>query len=267
MSNRVSYKVKLDIFEGPLDLLLHLIKKDEVEIADISILDITEQYLSYLDLIKSMNLDIAGEFLLMAATLIHVKSKMLLPVTEVEAAEEEEGEDPREALIRKLMEYQRFKEVAAELSERNILGRDVFTRGAPFPLADLDQDYEEPSSLIDITLMDLMEAFKDILKRASAVHEIDITVDRFKVRDKINHIMETLDTGKSMVFAELFPKEATKGEVIVTFLAILELAKLLIIKVHQGKEEDDEKGTIRVYRSPGTEASTFDSPDENTHEV
>ncbi len=244
-------KVKLDIFEGPLDLLLHLIKKNRVDIYDIPIADITEQYLEYVDMIKTMNLDLAGEFLLMAATLIHIKSKMLLPIPE-EEEEAEEGEDPREELVRKLLEYQRYKEAATELAERRLLGRDVFKRGMPFPIDSLEESEEDESaSLIDISVFDLMAAFKEILKRASAVHEIDVTVDRFRVADKINHVLEILNENRSVSFEELFHPSATRGEVIVTFLAILELAKLLMIKIYQSREREEGsgEGAIRVYRA------------------
>ncbi|HZX35708.1 MAG TPA: segregation/condensation protein A [Thermodesulfobacteriota bacterium] len=242
----MSYKVKLDIFEGPLDLLLYLIKKNEVDIYDIPVSVITEEYLKYIDAMKSMNLELAGEFLLMAATLIHIKSKMLLPLPE-EGEEEEEGADPRAELMRRLIEYRRFKAAADELYARNLLGRDVFGRGMPF-FSDEPED-EEPleAGLTDVTLFDLLGAFTEILKRAPKTYHIDITVDRFKVQDKINYIMDFLTRAKSMTFREFFPSDAVKGEVIVTFLAILELAKLCMISLNQ-----TEDGTIRVYcPSPG----------------
>ncbi|MFZ3073284.1 MAG: segregation/condensation protein A [Thermodesulfobacteriota bacterium] len=241
----MSYKVKLDIFEGPLDLLLYLIKKNQVDIYDIPISVITEEYLKYIDVMKSMNLELAGEFLLMAATLIHIKSKMLLPLPE-EGEEEEEGADPRAELMKRLIEYRRFKCAADDLYARNLLGRDVFGRGMEFPLDELGE--EEPQvGLTDVTLFDLLAAFTEILKAAPKTYHIDITVDRFKVQDKINHIMDFLAKAKSMTFREFFPADAVKGEIIVTFLAILELAKLCMIRLNQ-----TEDGTIRVYcPSPG----------------
>ena len=136
----MDYKIKLDIFEGPLDLLLHLIKKNEVDIYDIPIALITGEYLESIEIIKDMTLDLAGEFLLMAATLVHIKSKMLLPPDVAETEEEEEGADPREELVRRLLEYQRYREAARELSEKEILGRDVFSRGPNVSLEGLDEE-------------------------------------------------------------------------------------------------------------------------------
>lgn len=245
MSLISKYKVELDVFHGPLDLLLHLIKKNEVDIYDIPISTITEKYIEYIDLLKSLNLDMAGEFLVMAATLTHIKSKMLLPIPEMEE-EEEEGPDPREELMRRLILYKMFKEASIELTGREVLGRDVFRRGMPVTLDDVrDTDSEEELS-IDSTLFDLMDAFKDVLKRFPKDYTLDLTVERFRLTDKINHIMEKMALEKSVIFGDLFPSDASKGEVIVTFLAILELAKSLLLKVFQGDE-----GSIRLYASAG----------------
>lgn len=232
------YNIKLDIFEGPLDLLLHLIKKNEVDIYDIPIAVITEQYLEYIDIIKEMNLDFAGEFLVMAASLVHIKSKMLLPVDEEAPVEEDEGIDPREELVRRLLEYQRYKEAAKELSERPVLGRDVFARGAEMPLDEL----EEGIGFMNVSVFDLMQALKDVLAKVPKERTIELTSERFKIADKINHVMEYLGEVKSSTFTSLFHEDSSRGEIVVTFLAILELAKLLMIKIHQ---TDD--GVIRVY--------------------
>lgn len=234
------YNIKLDIFEGPLDLLLHLIKKNEVDIYDIPVAVITEQYLEYIDMMKEMNLDFAGEFLVMAATLVHIKSKMLLPVDEEAVPEEEDGQDPREELVRRLLEYQRYREAARELSEKTLLGRDVFARGGDIPLEEL----EEGVGFVNVSVFDLMEALKSVLARAPKERTIELTSERFRIADKINHIMELLGRETSSTFAALFPDGATRGEIVVTFLAVLELAKLLMIKIHQ---TDD--GVIRVYVS------------------
>lgn len=234
----MAYNIKLDIFEGPLDLLLHLIKKNEVDIYDIPIAVITEQYLEYIELIKEMNLDFAGEFLVMAATLVHIKSKMLLPVDEEAPEEEEEGMDPREELVRRLLEYQRYKEAARELSERNLLGRDVFAKGSGVNIDEL----EEGAGLMSVSVFDLMEALRGILARAPKGKKIELTVERFKIADKINFIMERLNVEKSATFTSLFEQDATRGEIVVTFLAILELCKILLLKVHQ-----TEDGVIRVF--------------------
>lgn len=234
------YNIKLDIFEGPLDLLLHLIKKNEVDIYDIPVAVITEQYLEYIEMMKEMNLEFAGEFLVMAATLVHIKSKMLLPVDEEAVPEEDEGIDPREELVRRLLEYQRYREAAKELTDRNLLGRDVFIRGGDIPLEEL----EEGAGFVNVSVFDLMEAIKAVLARAPKERKIELTSERFKIADKINYIMELLGEHKSSTFTGLFPEEASRGEIVVTFLAILELAKLLMIKIHQ---TDD--GVIRVYVS------------------
>ncbi len=233
----MSYNIKLDIFEGPLDLLLHLIKKNEVDIYDIPMATITEQYLEYLEIIKEMNLDFAGEFLVVAATLVHIKSKMLLPVDSEAEAEEDEGMDPRDELVRRLIEYKMYKEAARELGERLMLGRDVFLRGQAAPF----EGIEEESGLMNLSVFDLMGALKGVLARAPRA-SVELTVERFKIADKISFIMEHINDVKSAVFTSLFPEDAVRGEIIVTFLAILELAKLLLIKLHQ---TDD--GIIRVY--------------------
>jgi len=240
------YKIKLDIFEGPLDLLLHLIKKNEVDIYDIPISVITEQYLEYIDLMKEMNLNLAGEFLVMAATLVHIKSRMLLPVPEL-VGEEEEGIDPREELIQRLLEYQKYKEASVMLAGRTMLGRDVFPRGAS-AMAEAPRD-QPPLS---VSIFSLVEALKDILKRAPKENVLEISAERFTVAEKINHVLETLGTsGGTATFEALFERGAPRGEIIVTFLAVLELVKLLLIKIHQ-----TEDGIIRVYSaSPAEEGA------------
>lgn len=243
----MAYNVKLDIFEGPLDLLLHLIKKNEVDIYDIPISMITEQYLGYLDIIKEMNLDIAGEFLIVAATLIHIKSKMLLPIDEEAAEEEDDGFDPRADLVRQLLEYQRYKEAAKDLGGRLILQRDVFTRGAAIDIDGLKDD----TALMNVSVFELMEALKDILKRAPKREIMELTAERFKIADKINDIMEMLGSVENAEFTSLFPVDASRGEIVVTFLAILELAKLLMIRIHQTSD-----GTIRVYTPKPIDANS-----------
>ncbi len=233
----MKYKIKLDIFEGPLDLLLHLIKKNEVDIYDIPISVITAQYLEYIELIKEMNLNLAGEFLVMAATLVHIKSRMLLPVPEL-AGEEDDGVDPREELIQRLLEYQRYKEASEDLAGRTRLGRDVFLKG-PIAPPDGVADEDRP---IDVSIFALVEALKDILQRSAGESVMEISVERFNVADKINHVLERLSASGSATFGSLFDEKAPRGEIIVTFLAVLELVKLLLIKIHQ-----TEDGIIRVY--------------------
>jgi len=247
----MAYNIKLDIFEGPLDLLLHLIKKNEVDIYDIPIAVITDQYLEYIDIMKDMNLDFAGEFLVMAATLVHIKSKMLLPADTTAAEEDEEGVDPREELVRRLIEYRVYKEAAKDLSARTLLGRDVFKRGS---VVDHDE-LEQGAGLMSVSVFDLMEALKGVLARAPKERTIELTVERFKIADKINHIMERLNSEQSATFTSLFDSDATRGEIVATFLAILELCKLVLIKVHQ-----TEDGVIRVFLPP---PQAEDSPTDN----
>ncbi|MBE9528507.1 MAG: segregation/condensation protein A [Proteobacteria bacterium] len=235
----VDYNIKLEFFEGPLDLLLHLIKKNEVDIYDIPIATITEQYLEYIEILKDMNLDRAGDFLVMAATLTHIKSKMLLPVDSVEE-EEEEGPDPREELMRRLLEYQMYKEAAEELGERDRLGRDLFVRGG-----EIEFDGAEEPGLVNVSVFDLMDALKGVLARSSTETVIELTAERYKVADKINHILDTIGAQHSVTFTSLFDSSASRGEVIVTFLAVLELAKMFLIKLHQTEDR-----VIRVYTGP-----------------
>ncbi len=253
----MAYNVKLDIFEGPLALLLYLIKKNRVDIYDIPISTITEQYLEYIEVMRSMNLDVAGEFLLMASTLLHIKSKLLLPPQDSE--EEPEEEDPREELVRKLIEYQRFKLAAEELIKRRLLGRDVFKRRNTSFLDGLKEE-DQIIEIEDLSIMELISAFKEILKRLPEdTKGLEFTVDRFRVTDRINSILEVLSEEKSVRFDELFIPTAPRGEIIVTFLAILELARLKMIRINQTTD-----GIIRLYRADREENRDGEEP-ETTH--
>lgn len=218
--------VKLEIFEGPLDLLLHLIKKNEVSIADIPIATITEQYLSTLELMQGLNLDVAGEFLVMAATLIHIKSRMLLPPGENEDEEEEEG-DPREELIRRLLEYQRFKEAAEELERRELLSRDVFVRRSEAP------EEAETVGFESLSLFDLLSALRHVLERfpEEGIHEV--TLETISVREKMSFLLDELRRRGKVIFQSLFETATSRLEVVVTFLAMLELVKIRAIRVWQ----------------------------------
>ena len=226
----MAYKVKLDIFEGPLDLLLYLIKKNEVDIYNIPIAIITEQYLAYLDLMKVLNLDIAGEFLVMASTLTKIKSRMLLPPSE-EAEEEEEGEDPRAELIEHLLEYQRYKEAALQLRSRELLEKDIFTRmQKEEQLTEMDRD----SMIIEVNLFELVDALRKIIERKGlSDHFIEVTVEKISVKDKMVEILLGLKETQQIIFQSLFDELSTKYEIIVTLLAILELMKLRAVKVFQ----------------------------------
>ena len=221
------YLVRLEMFEGPLDLLLHLIQKNEVDIFNIPIALITEQYLETINVMKVLNLDIAGEYLLMASTLLHIKSKMLLPVSAEE--EEEEGEDPRAELVRRLLEYQKYKQAGAELERRPMLDRDVFIRLVP----PNDEELREEER-IEVNLFELLDAFRHVLERAKPETFHEVILDRISVEEKVQHILSLLQReNRSVAFHLLFPEQASRRVIIVTFLAILELVKMKLIRIFQ----------------------------------
>jgi segregation and condensation protein A len=209
-----------------LDLLLHLIKKNELSITDIPIATITEQYLSTLELMQSLNLDVAGEFLVMAATLIHIKSRMLLPPGENEDEEEEEG-DPREELIRRLLEYQRFKEAAEELERRELLSRDVFVRRSEAP------EEAETVGFESLSLFDLLSALRHVLERFPEERIHEVALDAISVREKMSFLLDELRRRGKVIFQSLFETATSRLEVVVTFLAMLELVKIRAIRVWQ----------------------------------
>lgn len=223
------YRVNLPVFEGPLDLLLHLIKKNEVEIVDIPIAIITEQYLAYLEMMRDLSLDVAGEFLVMAATLTLIKSRMLLPPSEGE--EEEEEADPRAALVQQLLEYQRYREAALELAERPLLHRDVFVRD---PVMDAHDDTgTEALPRLQVTVWELLEAFRAVVQRArpESVHEV--VTDAVSLRDRVRTLLHALSVARSIEFESLFDTDASRFEVIITFLAMLELMKMGAVRAVQ----------------------------------
>ena len=226
VENDAAYTVKLEMFEGPLDLLLHLIQKNELDITNIPIALITEQYLEYLQVMRDFNLDIAGEYLLMASTLLHIKSRMLLPAPAEEEGEAEE--DPRAELVRRLLEYQKYKRAAGELGNRPMLDRDVFVR-----LASSDGEEEEEEK-IEANLFDLLEAFRDVLKRVKPEVFHEVILDRMTVEERVQEILSLLQKEKrSLAFHRLFPEQVTRRMVVVTFLAILELVKLRVVRIFQ----------------------------------
>jgi segregation and condensation protein A len=234
----MSYKVKLDIFEGPLDLLLYLIRKNEVDIYDIPIATITEQYLEYLDLMTVLNLDIAGEYLVMAATLTKIKSKMLLPP--IEDGEEEEEEDPRAELMEHLLEYQHYKEVAFQLKSRELLEKDIFTR-----IQTEEQNAGDVSDdgIIEVSLFDLVDALRKVIEKKDLPGNLmEVDIERISVKDKISEIVMFLKEKQEIIFQSVFDALTTKFEIIVTFLAVLELMKLRAIKVFQVQPH----GEIRI---------------------
>ncbi len=236
--DQTPYKVHLeDLFDGPMDLLVHLVKKNEVDIYDIPIALIAQQYIDYLEWMKSVNIDVAGEFLVMAATLTHIKSRMLLP-SEVEEADEE---DPRMEIVRPLAEYLQLKYAADDLMGRDQLDWDVFSRRS---LDDSDAWTEgESGGLIQVGLFELIEAFQEIIKRVSPQYFLDITPDAISVKSRISQIVDILEARGSVTFQELFETEVTRKNIIVTFLAILEMAKSQLIRIMQHVES----GVIRIF--------------------
>ena len=237
----MTYKVELPVFEGPLDLLLYLIKKDELNIYDIPIAKITDQYLEHLEVMQMLDLEIAGEFLLMAATLMHIKSKMLLPNEEKEELEEYQA-DPREELVKRLLEYKKFKDAAGGLKEMRHKQKSIFTRlGRPqVPIEDAKDEYFEAS------LFDLITAFTKVLKDVpkDAFHKV--VKDEFTVSEKIHDIFHMLVDQKSIFFMDLFKSAKEKTEIIAIFLALLELVKLKEVVVVQKAHFND----IEIMRNP-----------------
>ena len=230
----MDYQVKLEIFEGPLDLLLHLIHKNEVDIFDIPISTITDQYLEYLDMMRALNIRVATDFLVMASTLIHIKSKMLLP----DYKQDGEEEDPRVEITRPLLEYMHLKSAAEELANREMLDRDVFTRPQDKTLREQIQS-EGPE--VDANIFQLITAFKRIIETQQVETRLKIESPRWSVREKTAYILDMLRTRKTLYFAEIFQDHAELSELIVTFLALLELIRSGLVKVYQPTEQSDIK--------------------------
>lgn len=229
------YEIKLEnIFEGPMDLLVHLIKKNEVDIYDIPVALITEQYLEYLEWMKSMNIDVAGEFLVLAATLAHIKSRMLLPVHG-----EEEEEDVRMEIARPLLEYLQMKSAAEQLGGRHLLGEDTFVR----QLEKSGYQIPREEEVIRVGLFELIDAFQRILNNLPEEHRVNIVQDRVSVQERINELVDLLAEKGFVVFHELFPPGSGRREVVVTFLAVLEMVKLGLLRIAQ----DISSGTIRLF--------------------
>ncbi|MCP4349225.1 MAG: segregation/condensation protein A [Desulfobacterales bacterium] len=228
------YEVKVEqIFEGPMDLLVFLIKKNEVDIYDIPIALITDQYLEYLEWLKQMNIDSAGDFIVMAATLAQIKSKMLLPT------HGEEEEDPREKLTKPILEYMRIKSVADQLAERNLLGEDIFIREPPREELTITREYD----IVKVGLFELIDAFQRILEKLPGDHKVDLTDESISIKDKMNELIEILEKTGTAVLDSLFSENVSKIEMVVTFLAVLEMAKLCLIQINQ----DIQTGIITIY--------------------
>ncbi len=236
----MSYQIKLEIFEGPMDLLLHLIKKHELDIYSIPIALITQQYLEYLELMKSLDMEIAGDFLVMASTLTHIKSKMLLPPSE-NPENEEDGVDPRAELIRRLLEYKSFKEAAGSLENKEETWSKIYTRPAD---ASPGVPADDEPLLFDFHLFDLLAALKDVMARVPEV-SFEVTPDTVSITEKISQILARLEATDSVLFTDLFEGNTTRPQVIATFLATLELIKTRVVKVFQV----EEFGAIRIMKS------------------
>lgn len=235
----IDYKVRLEIFEGPLDLLLYLIKRDEIDIYDISIERITRQYLEYLQAFKELNIEVAGEFVVMAATLIYLKSRSLLPVDQQPPEEDADEDDPRWELIRQLIEYKKFKEAASQLHVRELEQERMFTRegGSLAALADA------PLQLGEVGIFQLINAFQNVIKRVDAREDLrEIFGEHFTVSEKIDVILQRVADGARIRFTELFGEIASRVEIVVTFLALLELIRLRQIRVIQA----DPFGEIEI---------------------
>jgi segregation and condensation protein A len=252
------YQVALDVFEGPLDLLLHLVKKHELSILDIPIAFVTEKYLEYLDAMARLDIDVAGEYLLMAATLCHIKSRELLPDPGAAEALEEDGEasgeddegvDPRADLIRRLLEYQKYREAADQLGQRPVVGRNVWGRGAPTEDAVGDGiDHDAVAPLAAFPVHKLIEAFDRVMQHAKVRVSHDVLIDRLSVSQRISELTDRLESEGRFTFSSMFSflKEGIertvheiRHEAVVTFLALLEMAKLRLIAISQLPEAEE----------------------------
>lgn len=245
----LDYKVKLEVFEGPLDLLLYLIRKEEVDVRDIPVSRITEQYLQYLDLMRELNLDVAGEFILMAATLAHIKSRELLPKAPDSIVEDEEEGDPRAELVRRLLEYQKYKAASHALGDQPLLNRDTFPRGeanVPGAREKVDIDAAPAEAPLEISLFALLGAFKRVIDRIQPQQFHEIAGETVSVAAKAQNLANLLKTRGTIRFTELFTEGMRKMDVIATFLAVLEMVRMKLLKVSQNEEtqEIDIEATI-----------------------
>jgi len=238
-SSLEAYPVKLDNFEGPLDLLIHLIKKNEVNIYDIPIALIAQQYLDYIDLMGELDLDLAGDFLVMAATLIHIKSRMLLP--RPDPTQEDPGEDPRELLVKRLLEHQKYKAAAELLHERETLREAQWMRPDERVAAIAGEGYEPE---LEVDLFTLLSAFRDVLERARQRPRLVLPPEQISIEERIEQMLARLSETEACGFDDLFGDLNTKSGMIVTFLALLEMIRLKLIRVFQA----GPVGAIRIYK-------------------
>ena len=240
------YKVQLEVFEGPLDLLLYLIKKEEIDIYNIPIESITSQYMEYLNLMRMLDLNIAGEFIVMAATLMLIKSRLLLPEDErSEMEEEEEEDDPRWELVRQLLEYKKFKDAASNLQEQQVIQANIFQLGKQ---KESSAPGGEGVTMQDVSLFDLITAFQDVLKNVPSEDIIQIQGDAHTVTDKIDTILGIISSQKTIEFRSLFGQMASRNEIICTFLAVLELLRLRQI----GAKQEGPFAPIQIFQVEST---------------
>jgi segregation and condensation protein A len=240
-------RITLPEFEGPLDLLLYLIRRDKIDIHDIPIAPITRSYMEYLALMQDLNLDVAGEFMVMAATLIHIKSKMLVPVDPTEAQGDDEQEDPRDLLVQRLLEFQRYKEAAGILHQQAQIRAATWTR----PETVLPAFDDKGEEMLEAGLFDLVSAFKELLDRRKTLFDHEVASEGKSIEQRIDELLAIIREGESLDFLELFAALETKADMIVTFLALLELIRLKRVKVYQR----GIFGPIRVFRPIGPDAA------------
>jgi segregation and condensation protein A len=238
-----SPQIHLPEFDGPLDLLLYLIRRDKIDIQDLPIAPITHRYMEYLDLMQELNLDVAGEFMVMAATLIHIKSKLLVPVDPTESEGAEEVEDLREQLMQRLLEFQRYKEAAGILHQKREIRAATWTR----PETSVPQFDDGGEEMLEAGLFDLISAFKEMLERRKTLLSHEVADEGKSIDQRMDELMELIREGESVEFVEVFATQQTKGDMIVTFLALLELIRLKRVKVYQR----GVFGAIRVFRPVG----------------
>jgi segregation and condensation protein A len=269
MAPVADYKVKLDAFEGPLDLLLHLVKTNEVDIYHLPIATITDQYLAYVEMFHELNLDVAGEYLVMAATLMYLKSRLLLPADEDDV--EEDGEDPAVDLVRQLAEYQRYREAAEELADRTRLGRDVFRRQPSPPGA---EELDDPG-FRQVDLAKLFEALRRVLSQAAARRPHEVTGEEYSVADAVRTMVQRLRASERTPFSALFSPEAPRGLIIATFVGLLELMKMRVIQAEQREsggeiflrllDEDVDDAQLQLVETYG-QGNWRPSDDETTED-
>ncbi len=263
MAGMAEYKVKFEVFEGPLDLLLYLIKKEEVDIYDVNLTQLATQFIEYVDVMRMLDLEVAGEFLVMASTLMYIKSRELLPLEQQAQVEgEEEGEDPRWELIRQLVEYKKFKDAAAQLQALEARQENVFPRLPGRP----DVATEAPRVKPEVSLFDLLNAVSAILKRVGARDDArDVFEDKWTVSEKIEQIMRALAERGRLLFSELFAGTTSRAEVVVTFLALLELIRLRQVTAAQAEAfgEIELRRTAEEAAAPAPKGAAHTAGSEN----